>query len=56
MVSKFSQIRKALTISDSKADTTRIAWNKNRERLRELRVDLSLSNRMCIFIKYKNPT
>lgn len=56
MVSKFSQIRKALTVSDLKQDIQRVALNKNRERLRELRVDLSLSNRMCIFIKYKNPT
>lgn len=36
MVSKFSQMRKALAVSDLKQDIQRVALNKNRERSREL--------------------
>lgn len=36
MVSKFSQMRKTLAVSDLKQDITGVALNKNRERLREL--------------------
>nr|QOS19895.1 hypothetical protein VP199_00007 [Vibrio parahaemolyticus]QOS25687.1 hypothetical protein VP305_00007 [Vibrio parahaemolyticus]QOS25832.1 hypothetical protein VP322_00007 [Vibrio parahaemolyticus] len=36
MVSKFSQMRTPLAVSDLKQDIQRVALNKNRERLREL--------------------
>ncbi len=35
IVSKFSQMRKVLAVSDLKQDIQRVALNKNRERLRE---------------------
>nr|QOS16358.1 hypothetical protein VP52_00006 [Vibrio parahaemolyticus] len=56
MVSKFSQMRNSLVVSDLKQDIQRVALNKNRERLRELGDDFNLSSRIRIFIKYANYT
>lgn len=56
MVSKFSQMRKELVISNLKQNIQRVALNKNRERLRELLGDFDLNSRIHIFIKYDNYT
>lgn len=56
MVSKFSQMRKELVISNLKQNIQRVAFNKNRERLRELLGDFDLNSRIHIFIKYDNYT